>query len=80
MCRELPQTCTSCKASTFCSAHPGHGKFGGSQFRYDAAVGGQIPIITLLQALGEREVAGLWQKWIGTGQTSRSLEPRLFDN
>ena len=24
--------------------------FGGSQFRYDAAVGGQIPIITLLQA------------------------------
>lgn len=45
MC-ELPQT------------HPGHGKFGGSQFRYDAAVGGQIPIITLLQALGGLEVAG----------------------
>lgn len=34
-----------------CLKSVGHGKFGGSQFRYDAAVGGQIPIITLLQDL-----------------------------
>jgi len=33
-----------------CLKSMGHA-FGGSQFRYDAAVGGQIPIITLLQDL-----------------------------
>eukprot|EP00913_Durusdinium_trenchii_P034253 g32056.t1 len=33
-----------------CLKYVGHaGKFGGAQLRYDAAVGGQIPIITLLQ-------------------------------
>lgn len=35
-----------------CFKHVGHaGKFGGAQFRYDATVGGQIPVITLLQDL-----------------------------
>lgn len=35
-----------------CFKHVGKvGKFGGAQFRYDATVGGQIPIITLLQDL-----------------------------
>lgn len=35
-----------------CFKHVGNvGKFGGAQFRYDATVGGQIPIITLLQDL-----------------------------
>ena len=32
----------------FCWPRGKVGKFGGAQFRYDATVGGQIPIITLL--------------------------------
>ena len=42
-----------------------NGKLGGAQFRYDATVGGQIPIITLLQDL------------LQTGDRIESLHPGL---